>query len=110
MASSQKVSVSEITRASRLQISKNTVHRQIIESGYVIHAKMSCRLLLSKLHISKRLQRVCNHTSHGDKWMAILFSDEKAGPSMDLTRIQNIGMIYEKSPEAFSVGKVVMDL
>ncbi|GBM39511.1 hypothetical protein AVEN_270697-1 [Araneus ventricosus] len=30
MASSQKMSVRKITRASRLQISKNTVHRRII--------------------------------------------------------------------------------
>ncbi|GBM52769.1 hypothetical protein AVEN_238736-1 [Araneus ventricosus] len=56
MASSQKMSVRNITRASRLQISKNTVHRRIIESGYVIHAKMARRLPLSKFHISKRLQ------------------------------------------------------
>ncbi|GBN66675.1 Chorion peroxidase, partial [Araneus ventricosus] len=53
MASSQKMSVREITGASRLQISKNTVHRRIIESGYMIHAKMARRLPLSKLHISK---------------------------------------------------------
>ncbi|GBN00002.1 hypothetical protein AVEN_260426-1 [Araneus ventricosus] len=54
IASSQKMSVRDITRASRLQISKNTVHRRIIESGYMIRAKMSRRLPLSKLHISKR--------------------------------------------------------
>ncbi|GBL93121.1 Transposable element Tc3 transposase [Araneus ventricosus] len=39
MASSQKMSVQEITRASRLQISKNTVHRRIIEPGYMVHEK-----------------------------------------------------------------------
>ncbi|GBM17681.1 hypothetical protein AVEN_202840-1 [Araneus ventricosus] len=44
MASSQKMSVSEITRSSLLQISKNTVDRRIIESGYMIHAKMAHRL------------------------------------------------------------------
>ncbi|GBN60893.1 hypothetical protein AVEN_204233-1 [Araneus ventricosus] len=44
MASSQKMSVHEITRTSQLQISKNTVHRRIIESGYMIHAKMTRRL------------------------------------------------------------------
>ncbi|GBM13699.1 hypothetical protein AVEN_105061-1 [Araneus ventricosus] len=49
------MSVREITRASRLQISKNTALRRIIESGYMNHAKMSHRLLLSKLHISKKL-------------------------------------------------------
>ncbi|GBM49446.1 hypothetical protein AVEN_51440-1 [Araneus ventricosus] len=47
MASSQKLSVLEITTASRLQISKNTAHRRIIESGYMIHAKMSRRFPLS---------------------------------------------------------------
>ncbi|GBM55077.1 hypothetical protein AVEN_145138-1 [Araneus ventricosus] len=79
MASSQKMSVREITRASRLQISKNTVsvHRRIIESGYMIHAKMARRLPLSKFHISKRLQWSRNHMSYGDKWMAVLFSEEK---------------------------------
>ncbi|GBL81338.1 hypothetical protein AVEN_143648-1 [Araneus ventricosus] len=55
MSSSQKMSVFEITRASRLQFSKNTVHIRIIESGYMIHEKMARRLPLSKLHISKRL-------------------------------------------------------
>ncbi|GBM59692.1 hypothetical protein AVEN_187002-1 [Araneus ventricosus] len=55
MASSQKMSVHEITRISRLEISKNTVHRRIIESGYMIHAKMARRLPLSNLHISKEI-------------------------------------------------------
>ncbi|GBL84933.1 hypothetical protein AVEN_42200-1 [Araneus ventricosus] len=55
MASSQKMSDHEITRTSRLQISKNTVHIRIIESGYMIHAKMARRLSLLNLHISKRL-------------------------------------------------------
>ncbi|GBM34508.1 hypothetical protein AVEN_43169-1 [Araneus ventricosus] len=87
LASSQKMSVREITGASRLQISKNTVHRRIIESGYMIHAKMARRLTLSNLHISKRLQRARNHMSYGDKWMAVLFNDEKNGTSMDLTGI-----------------------
>ncbi|GBM80608.1 hypothetical protein AVEN_151513-1 [Araneus ventricosus] len=87
MASSQKMSVSEITGASRLQISKNTVHRRIIESGYMIHTKMARRSPLSKIHISKRLQWACNHMSYGDKWMAVLFSDEKNGTSMYLTGI-----------------------
>ncbi|GBN39842.1 Transposable element Tc3 transposase [Araneus ventricosus] len=77
MASSQKMSVREITGASRLQISNNTVHRRIIESGYMIHAKMASRFPLSKLHISKRLQWARNHMSYGDKWTAILFSDER---------------------------------
>ncbi|GBM18520.1 hypothetical protein AVEN_252298-1 [Araneus ventricosus] len=71
---------------------------------------MARRLPLSKLHISKRLQWARNHMSYGDKWMAVLFIDEKNGTSMDLTGIYNIGMIYEKSPAAFSVGKVVVDL
>ncbi|GBO25030.1 hypothetical protein AVEN_171230-1 [Araneus ventricosus] len=79
MASNQKMLVCEITRASRMQISKNCVHRRIIESNYMIHAKMARRLPLSKLHISKRLW-ACNHMSYGDKWMAVLFSDEKNGP------------------------------
>ncbi|GBL87622.1 hypothetical protein AVEN_165220-1 [Araneus ventricosus] len=47
MASSQKMLVHEITRTSRLQISKNTVHIRIIESGHMIHAKMARRLPLS---------------------------------------------------------------
>ncbi|GBL81373.1 hypothetical protein AVEN_143675-1 [Araneus ventricosus] len=55
MSSSQKMSVLEITRAFRLQFSKNTVHRRIIESGYMIHTKMARRLPLSKLHVTKRL-------------------------------------------------------
>ncbi|GBM10948.1 hypothetical protein AVEN_171433-1 [Araneus ventricosus] len=83
MASSQKMSVREITRVSRLQISKNTIHRRIIESGYMIHEKMARRLSLSKLHISKRLQWTRNHMSYCDKWIAvhyILFSDEKMEP------------------------------
>ncbi|GBM92754.1 hypothetical protein AVEN_73939-1 [Araneus ventricosus] len=67
MASSQKMSVREITRVSRLQIPKNTVHRRIIESGYMIHAKMGRRLQLSKFHISKRLQWARNHMSYGDE-------------------------------------------
>ncbi|GBN18322.1 hypothetical protein AVEN_56669-1 [Araneus ventricosus] len=78
-ASSQKMSVREITGASQLQISKNTVHRRIIESGYMIHGKMVRRLLLSKLHISKILQWTRNHMSYDDKWMSVLFSDEKNG-------------------------------
>ncbi|GBM04634.1 hypothetical protein AVEN_75589-1 [Araneus ventricosus] len=77
MSSSQKMSVREITTASRLQISKNTVRRRIIESGYMIHAKMARRLPLSKLHISKRLKWARNHIPCGDKWMAVLFSDDK---------------------------------
>ncbi|GBM73290.1 hypothetical protein AVEN_7274-1 [Araneus ventricosus] len=100
MASNQKKSVREITRASRLQISKNTAHRRIIESGHMIHAKMSRRLPLSKLYVSKRLQWARNHMTYGDKWMAVLFSNEKNGTAMDLTGIQNLGKIYEKSPEA----------
>ncbi|GBN21329.1 hypothetical protein AVEN_200311-1 [Araneus ventricosus] len=87
IASSQKMSVREITRPSRLQISKNTVHRRIIESGYMIHAKMARRLLLSKLNISKRLKWARNHMPYGDKWMAVLFSDDKKWNSMDLTGI-----------------------
>ncbi|GBL82202.1 hypothetical protein AVEN_252392-1 [Araneus ventricosus] len=83
MDSSQKMSICEITRISRLRISKNTVHRQIIESGYMIHAKMARRSPLSKLHISTRLQWARNRMSYGDKWMADLFSDEKNGTSMD---------------------------
>ncbi|GBM00398.1 Transposable element Tc3 transposase [Araneus ventricosus] len=38
---------------------------------------MARRLLLSNLHISKRLQWARNHMSYGDIWMAVLFSDEK---------------------------------
>ncbi|GBL83730.1 hypothetical protein AVEN_132641-1 [Araneus ventricosus] len=87
MVSGQKMSVREITGASRLQISKNTVHRRIIESGYMIHAKNARRFPLSKLHISKRLQWARNQMSYGDKWMSVLFSDEKNGTSMDLTGI-----------------------
>ncbi|GBO10882.1 Transposable element Tc3 transposase [Araneus ventricosus] len=71
------MSVREITTASRLQISKNTVHRRIIESGYMIHAKITLRLPLSKPHISKRLQWAHNHMSYGDKCMSVLFSDEE---------------------------------
>ncbi|GBM05617.1 hypothetical protein AVEN_202250-1 [Araneus ventricosus] len=85
MASSQKISVREITRASQLQISKSTVHKRIIESGYMSHSKMARRLPLSKLHISKRLQWARNRMSYSDKWMAVLFSDDKKwnldGPS-----------------------------
>ncbi|GBM91964.1 hypothetical protein AVEN_141704-1 [Araneus ventricosus] len=84
MASSQKMTVREITRASSLQISKNIAHRRIIESGYMIHAQMACRLPLSKLHISKRLQLTRNQMPYGYKWMAVLFSD---GTSMDLKGI-----------------------
>ncbi|GBN29026.1 hypothetical protein AVEN_56023-1 [Araneus ventricosus] len=87
MASSQKMSVREITSASWLQIAKSTVHRRIIESGYMIRSKMAPRLPLSKLHISKRLQWARNHLSYGDKWMTFLFNDEKNGTSMDLTGI-----------------------
>ncbi|GBN31995.1 hypothetical protein AVEN_90617-1 [Araneus ventricosus] len=39
MASSQKMSVREITRASLFQITKNTVRRRIIESGYNVSRK-----------------------------------------------------------------------
>ncbi|GBL93849.1 hypothetical protein AVEN_153615-1 [Araneus ventricosus] len=77
MVSSQKMSAREITGASRLQISKNTVHRRIIEPGYMIHSKMARSLQLSKFYISKRLQWARNHMSYGDKWMALLFSDKK---------------------------------
>ncbi|GBM95665.1 hypothetical protein AVEN_198570-1 [Araneus ventricosus] len=86
-ARGQKMSVREITRASRLQISKNTVHRRIIESRYIIHSKMARRLPLSKLHTSKRLQWARTDMSYGDKWKAVLFSDEKKnGTSMVLKR------------------------
>ncbi|GBN18298.1 hypothetical protein AVEN_152009-1 [Araneus ventricosus] len=77
MASNQKMSVREIIRASLLQIAKNTVHRRIIECGYMIHETMGRRFPLSKLHISKRLQWARNHMPYGNKWMAVLFSDEK---------------------------------
>ncbi|GBL74332.1 hypothetical protein AVEN_235313-1 [Araneus ventricosus] len=63
MASSQKMSVREITGASQLLIFKNTAHRRIMESGYMFQAKMARRLPLSKLHISKRLQWARNHMS-----------------------------------------------
>ncbi|GBN71533.1 hypothetical protein AVEN_219222-1 [Araneus ventricosus] len=43
----------------------------------MIHAKVARRLPLSKLHISKRLKWVCNHIPYGDKWMAVLFRDDK---------------------------------
>ncbi|GBL95601.1 hypothetical protein AVEN_24812-1 [Araneus ventricosus] len=55
MTSSQKMSFHEITTTSRLQIFKNTVHRRIIEPGYMIHEKIARRFPLSNLHISKRL-------------------------------------------------------
>ncbi|GBN97922.1 hypothetical protein AVEN_141753-1 [Araneus ventricosus] len=87
MASSQKMSILEITRASRLRISKNAVHRRIIESGYMIHAKMARRSPLSKLHISTRLQWARNHMLYGDKCMDDLSSNEKNGTSMDQTGI-----------------------
>ncbi|GBM61972.1 hypothetical protein AVEN_140518-1 [Araneus ventricosus] len=77
MASSQNMLIHEITRTSRLQICKNTVHTRIIESGYMIHTKMASRSPFSKLHINKRLQWARNHMSYGDKWTAVLFSDEK---------------------------------
>ncbi|GBL80779.1 hypothetical protein AVEN_26219-1 [Araneus ventricosus] len=105
MTPSQKMSVREITRV----LSMNTIHRQIIESDYKIHANMARRLSLSKFYISKRLQWARNHMSYGNKWIAVLFSEDKNGTS-ELTGIYNIGMIYEKSPGAFSVGKVVVDL
>ncbi|GBL91867.1 Transposable element Tc3 transposase [Araneus ventricosus] len=38
---------------------------------------MARRLLLPKLHISKRLQWARNHMSYGDKWKAVLFRDGK---------------------------------
>ncbi|GBN40257.1 Transposable element Tc3 transposase [Araneus ventricosus] len=38
---------------------------------------MARRSPLSKLHFSKRLQWTRNHMSYGDKWMAVLFSDEE---------------------------------
>ncbi|GBO27452.1 Transposable element Tc3 transposase [Araneus ventricosus] len=38
---------------------------------------MAHRLPLSKLHISKRLKWARNHIPYGDKWMAVLFSDDK---------------------------------
>ncbi|GBM57173.1 Transposable element Tc3 transposase [Araneus ventricosus] len=38
---------------------------------------MARRLSFSKLHISKRLQWARNHMPYGDKWMAVLFSDEE---------------------------------
>ncbi|GBN80997.1 hypothetical protein AVEN_219963-1 [Araneus ventricosus] len=90
MASSQKMLVREVTGASRLQISKNTVHTRIIESGYMIHAKMSQmsrRLPLSKLHISKRLQWARNHMSYGVNGLLSFSVMKKNGTSMDLTGI-----------------------
>ncbi|GBM10778.1 hypothetical protein AVEN_157-1 [Araneus ventricosus] len=83
IASSQKMSICEITRAFRLRISKNTVHRRIIESGYMIHAKLARRSPPSMLHISKRLHWAHNSMSYGDKWMAVLFSDEKKKWNLD---------------------------
>ncbi|GBM45385.1 Transposable element Tc3 transposase [Araneus ventricosus] len=38
---------------------------------------MALRLPLSKLHISKRLQWARNDISYDDKWIAVLFSDER---------------------------------
>ncbi|GBL79410.1 Transposable element Tc3 transposase [Araneus ventricosus] len=38
---------------------------------------MARRLPLSKLYISKRLRCARNRKSYGDKWMAVLFSDER---------------------------------
>ncbi|GBN82775.1 Transposable element Tc3 transposase [Araneus ventricosus] len=38
---------------------------------------MARRLPLTKLHIIKRLQWARNHMSYDDKWMSVLFSDEK---------------------------------
>ncbi|GBM71375.1 hypothetical protein AVEN_248579-1 [Araneus ventricosus] len=87
MASSQKMSIREITRGSRLQISKNTVHRRIKESGYMIHAKMARRLPLSKLHISKRLhwvRNLCHMVIIG--WLSFPMM-KKNGTSMDLKEI-----------------------
>ncbi|GBM49345.1 hypothetical protein AVEN_148673-1 [Araneus ventricosus] len=73
MALSQKISVREITRASRLQISKNTVHGRIIESGYIIHAKMDRRLPLSKLQLVRDyngLVIICRMVING--WLSFL--------------------------------------
>ncbi|GBL89160.1 hypothetical protein AVEN_255279-1 [Araneus ventricosus] len=85
MASSQKMSIREITRTSRFQISTNTVHRRIIESGYMIHAKMARGLPLSKLHTSKRLQWASNHMVING-WLSFSVMKEN-GTSMDLTGI-----------------------
>ncbi|GBO05301.1 Transposable element Tc3 transposase [Araneus ventricosus] len=38
---------------------------------------MTLRLPLSKPHISKILKWARNHIPYGDKWMAVLFSDDK---------------------------------
>ncbi|GBN01565.1 hypothetical protein AVEN_231564-1 [Araneus ventricosus] len=38
---------------------------------------MARRLPLSMLHIIKRLQWASNHMSYDDKWMTVLFSDDK---------------------------------
>ncbi|GBN77621.1 Transposable element Tc3 transposase [Araneus ventricosus] len=57
--------------------SDRRIQRMASESGYMINSKMARRLPLSKLHISKGLQWARNHMPYGDKWMAVLFSDEK---------------------------------
>ncbi|GBN96463.1 hypothetical protein AVEN_214907-1 [Araneus ventricosus] len=58
---------------------------------------MARRSPLLKLHISKRLQWARNHMSYGDKWMAVLFSDEKNGPDGNIKYWHDL----RKEPRSF---------
>lgn len=77
MASCENLSSRGIARASGVKISKNTVLRRIRETGRMVYRKMARYPLLKLTHKQRRLQWAKNFMAYGDKWMHVIFSDEK---------------------------------
>lgn len=77
LASSQKLSLRSLKNLSGLQISKDTIHRRIRDSANISLKKMARKPALTARHKSIRVQWAKKHMAYGDKWLSVLFSDEK---------------------------------
>lgn len=62
---------------------------------------MDYKLKLTQLHMAKILEFAEKYMKHGDKWIQVIFSDEKSLTVMALTYLTVIGMIYERTKEYF---------
>ncbi len=104
LASTQRVR--EVQRSSgglssKISVSKNTICRQFLETGTMIHFKVKIKPALKPQHKSQRMLWARNHMSYEPKWQSVIFSNEKkwnldgpdgAGHRTGITNANNIGV------------------
>ncbi len=75
MAAVDNLSEREIASFSR--ISKSTVHRRIKASTNIVYRRMKAKPYLKQRQKDARLKCARKHMSYGEKWISVIFSDEK---------------------------------